>query len=190
MMVKKKKKNNDETKAGSGRVAVSSLVNAASIIEKYSKNFGDQDIIKLMDALADTSKGLKTGDLSCIEEMLFTQAKALEAIFSRFARVAINCEFNQSLELNLRLALKAQSQCTRTLATLVAIKMPSNVSFVKQTNIGDNVQVNNSYEARKNQNSPNELLEISNEKRLVSGEASETSKFDPKLETMDKINRA
>lgn len=137
----------------------------------------------------------KGGDLQPIEVMLYIQAKALELIFTRFARMAAMSKVPPLEDKYLRLALKAQGQCTRTLATLHNIKVPANVPFVKQTNIGNNVQVNNGakrskHRTKKNKKSANELLEGSNEKRLDRRKKGEAIEVDTAVAAMDKVNRA
>ncbi len=43
----------------------------------------------------------------------------------------------------MRLALKAQNQTRTTLQTLAELKAPKQIAFVRQANIGNQVQVNN-----------------------------------------------
>lgn len=183
---------NDKT--SSAAITLNSSVNSASVIERYSKKFGDQNLADLFSELLLESKNIERGDLSEVENMLINQAKALEAIFSRMARVAIDAALNKHLELYLRMALKAQAQCTRTLATLHQIKNPSNVSFVKQANIGNNVQVNNAAvpmdSPQKNKNSTTELLGETDEKRMVGREKSEAVKANTALDAMETVHRA
>ena len=93
------------------------------------KNFKDQG--------GDPSK------LGSIESMLYCQAVALQAIFSKIAQnAAIQPTFRQQ-DASLRLALKAQSQARATLEALAEFKNPRAVAFVKQANIAHNQQVNN-----------------------------------------------
>jgi hypothetical protein len=83
--------------------------------------------------------------------------------FMNLSRRAAYQEYLSQFEANLRLALKAQAQCVRTLEVLAAIKNPQSVAFVKQANIAHNQQVNNGTAApsptREIENPPNELLE-------------------------------
>jgi hypothetical protein len=64
-------------------------------------------------------------------------------MFNQLARKATHCEYLNQMEANLRLALKAQAQCRATLEAPAEIKNPRPVAFVKQQNVGHNVQVNN-----------------------------------------------
>jgi hypothetical protein len=76
--------------------------------------------------------------------MLTAQAHTLDAIFHRLAQKATHSEYLNELDANLRLALKAQSQCRTTLETLAAIKNPQPLAFVRQANIAHGPQqVNN-----------------------------------------------
>lgn len=194
-MTKAKKAKKKNKVVRSAPLAVSSCANTATIIREHSKNFGNQDLEELIAELVKDNDKIKKGNLHPVEQMLFNQAKALELIFTNFARAASFAQFNQTIELNLRLALKAQAQCTRTLATLHSMKAPTNVSFVKQANIGGNVQVNNGAEnqvhsQKKNSDPTNELLDDCNEKRLVTRKKSKAVKVDTQMEAVDKVHRA
>lgn len=189
----KSEKQTAKTKS-SGKVAVISAAYAAFVIAKYSESYGDVDPVVVLDELIQAKKEISKGKLECVEDMLFNQAKALESIFCQMSKSAMNASYMQNVEVNLRLALKAQAQCTRTLATLANMKNPSNVSFVKQANIGANVQVNNSgascHSEEKNLNSTNELLEEPNEQRLDTREKGEAVKVNTPVEAMEKVHRA
>ncbi|TXI33313.1 MAG: hypothetical protein E6Q69_06830 [Aquipseudomonas alcaligenes] len=83
----------------------------------------------------------------------------------------------------MRLALKAQNQSRATLQTLGELKAPKQIAFVKQANIGNQVQVNNESSsartrARKNKKAPNELLEVEYGERLDSRAAGSASGAD------------
>ncbi|MGZ8243647.1 hypothetical protein [Methylomagnum sp.] len=120
--------------------------NAAAVIAEFGKPFGDQDFSALMVQLMKSSEALKENDLSRCEAMLFTQAHALQSIFMNLARrSAMNLgEHMTATEVYMRLALRAQSQCVRTLEVLGTLKNPPNVAFVKQANIAHgHQQVNN-----------------------------------------------
>ena len=107
------------------------------------------------------------GDFVRTEALLLAQAHTLDAIFHNLARNAAHSEYLNQLEANLRLALKAQSQCRATLETLTAIKNPESVAFVRQTNIAQGPQQVNNILARpgdlsrpeKTEDSQNKVLE-------------------------------
>lgn len=145
-------------------------VQAALTLMDYNKGFGELSINTLVNDLGKQCELAGQGDLSRAETILTAQAHTLDAIFHNFARRAQRAEYMNQLEANMRLALKAQSQCRSTLETLAAIKNPQPVAFVKQANISNGPQqVNNGKSfststrerahARKTENRQNELLE-------------------------------
>ena len=83
------------------------------------------------------------GDLSDLEATLTVQAVSLNTIYNALAkRSASNMgEYLKAMEIYMRLALKAQAQCTRTIEVLGAIKNPP-VVFAKQANIAHGHQRN------------------------------------------------
>jgi hypothetical protein len=133
------------------------------------------DIMKLLNMNIDA---VKKGNLACIEEVLTTQVISLNAFFNMFIQSCLKNVHHESSEKLLRLALKAQNQCRTTADTLASIKNPASATFVKQTNIGYNQQVNNnaqSSEIFENKNCTNELLDMHYGQRLdarAKGEAS------------------
>lgn len=179
------------------RLTLNPSYNAAAALMPYASIFGEQDINELTMELMDISeRELKDKNLNYSEEMLLSQAHALQAIFTNLSRRALNVEHIENFERYLRLALKAQSQCTRTIEVLGAIKNPASVAFVRQANIGQAVQVNNgtptppSPRAREDLNSSNELLEVKNGQRLDTRTTSTTSSFDTHVETVEQVNGA
>ena len=91
-----------------------------------------------------TAQGGEATKLGSIEQMLYCQAIALQAIFSKIAQnAAIQPTFRQQ-EASLRLAFKAQAQCRSTLEALAEIRHPRAVVFAKQfNNAQGHQQVNN-----------------------------------------------
>jgi hypothetical protein len=138
--------------------------NAAAVIAEFGKPFGEQDVTALMVQLTKGTEALKENNLHRCEAMLFTQAHTLQSIFMNLSRrAALNMgEHMGAMETYMRLALKAQSQCVRTLEVLGALKNPPNVAFVNQANIAHGPQqINNGMPspAREIEKAPNELLE-------------------------------
>lgn len=176
--------------------------NAAAVIAPYANIYGEQDIDELALHLLDINeKELTDKNLNRSEEMLLSQAHALQAIFTNLSRRAFKVEHMDYIERYLRLALKAQAQCARTLEVLGAIKNPASVAFVRQANIGQAVQVNNGTpppatanteptRARENLNPSNELLEIKDGQRLDTRETSTTKRVDTHMEAMEQVNGA
>ena len=92
-------------------------------------------------------KGLKRfhyGDIRGSENGLLCQAGTLNRIFNLFVRRACREVSAEYLELEFRIAFRAQSQYWATLATLATIKNPARLAFVNQANIANGPQqVNN-----------------------------------------------
>jgi hypothetical protein len=155
----------EDDAAETARLVLRPSIKGAVTIHNYSKTYGELNLAVLVDELAAQAKAANDGDLKCAEGMLMVQAHTLDSIFNTLASRAIKSEYVSQLESILRLALKAQSQCARTLETLAAMKNPQPVAFVKQANIAHGPQqVNNGAAvlspAREIENAPNELLEV------------------------------
>jgi hypothetical protein len=127
--------------------------------------------------------------------MLMNQATALQTLFARLAERGMSCTDATPFEINMRVALRAQSQCRATIETLAAIKNPSSVAFVRQANIAHGPQqVNNQTSTRtpartrEIENMQSKLLEASNGERLDSGTPSAAGAPNHELEAVDAIN--
>lgn len=149
------------------RTSLQPTIQAALTLMEYNKNFGELSINTLVDDLRKQCELASGGDLRRSEAILTAQAHTLDAIFHTLARRAQRVEYLNQLETNMRLALKAQSQCRATIETLAEIKNPKPVAFVQQANIANGPQqVNNgprplekAPRARESENQPNKLLE-------------------------------
>ncbi len=167
-----------ETEKFLAKMAVRPSVNAAAVIQEYGKIFGDHKLEDLIDGLVDSIDKVNAGDMHRCEGILLAQAQALQSIFTSLSRRAITQEYMKNMEIFLRLALKAQSQCRQTLETLSNIKNPP-VIYAKQANISNGPQqVNNGVPAQaphaeEIKNQPNELLEVIDGERLDTRTAKE-----------------
>jgi hypothetical protein len=100
----------------------------------------------------------------------------------------------KQFEANLRLALKAQSQCVRTLEVLGAIKNPP-VVFAKQANIAHGPQqVNNGTQpaatrTEKPETRQTQLLEQQHGERLDFGAAATAGGIDTAMATVGEVHR-
>ena len=99
-----------------------------------------------------------------------------------------------TFEGNVRVALRAQSQCRATLETLAAIKNPP-IVYARQANIAQGPQqVNNGVappsRAGENENVQNKLLEARNDKCLDTRAAGAAIGGDTALETVGALHRA
>lgn len=107
----------------------------------------DDCLNELTIELARQIEAVNKGDLRNVEGLLTQQAFTLNVIFNRLSQRANDQEYLDNFGMILKLALRAQSQCARTVEVLSAIKNPANVAFVKQANIAHNQQVNNGTQA-------------------------------------------
>ncbi|MDQ1315780.1 MAG: hypothetical protein QG662_1889 [Pseudomonadota bacterium] len=111
--------------------------------ERKSGYWDSIDVPSLMNQLRDQAAAVNRGDLSNAEAMLMNQATALQSLFARLAERGMSCDQVPGFESNMRMALRAQSQCRATLETLAAIKNPP-IVYAKQANIANGPQqVNN-----------------------------------------------
>lgn len=123
------------------------------------------DLNLLREALAKQSVALKAGDGEVVEGVLMNQLTVLDHLFGRLVDKALSQDFAPSLEMLMRLALKAQSQSRTTAQTLSEIRSPSATVFAKQANIANGPQQVNNGAAKtgksshKKQNHHNEVLE-------------------------------
>jgi hypothetical protein len=146
-----------------------------------SESIGLQATKELLETIFDE---IKHGKLDVLEEMLFSQAFALNMAFSSLAARANRQNDVSTMQMLMNLCLKAQNQSRATLEALVQLKKPSNTTFVKQANIANNQQVNNGTFIEKNINPQNELLESINE-RLDSRKKIKAKRSNSQLEALD-----
>ena len=179
---KKKAQPLKQTEEQTQKQKMNHLINDASFanacaIELFAKQaFGDDfDLVSLVVELDNNIKTVKEGDLSELEAMLVSQAKALQLIFLNLTRRAGKAEYIRHLQAYMPLALKAQAQSRATIQAIVELKYPRQVIVTQQANIANNApqQVNNSQTItatttdietnprarRKKQTVQNELLE-------------------------------
>lgn len=177
-------------------ISLRPTVQAALTLLDYNTSFGELSVNTLVDDLGKQCELANKGDLSRAEALLTAQAHTLDAIFHCLARRAQRAEYMNQFDTNMRLALKAQTQCRATLETLAEIKNPRPVAFVRQANIAHGPQqVNNSgatdaSRAEKFENQPNKVLEQQHGERLDFGTASAAGFADSPLETVGTVNRS
>lgn len=141
------------------------------------------------DALADPS------DTKTVERMLLAQSVVLQSLFGHYMMLANRSAELPKLQAFGDLALKAQNQCRRTLATLAEIRNPRRTQFIKQQNNAVNQQINNSSGATEIRKIPdsgtNKLLEVDDAqgRRLDFGSTALAIDDDTSLETVGAIHR-
>jgi hypothetical protein len=153
---------------------------------------GEVDLTEAIEVMKEKSDKIIAGDLSELESTLSAQVVSLNAIFTTLARRSTNCEYLNQMETNLRLALKAQAQCARTVEVLAAMKNPP-IVFAKQANIAHgHQQVNNGVQpathAGKNINSSNELLSENSNATLDTRGEIETGSINQELAAVEAFN--
>uniref|UniRef100_A0A6M3M1G6 Uncharacterized protein n=1 Tax=viral metagenome TaxID=1070528 RepID=A0A6M3M1G6_9ZZZZ len=181
----------ETTEAAKARVALTPEYQSAAVMFSC-RNLADTPIVALAAELKTQAAALKQGDMSRAEDMLLAQAHALNGLFSNMVSRAMGANQLDTFDSHMRIALKAQNQCRATLQTLGELKSPKQVAFVRQANIGNQVQVNNGTKparTRKNQKVPNELLEVENGERMDTRAASAASNADPAMETLGTKHR-
>lgn len=161
------------------------------------KMLGDIDDAELLAGTMSQVQAIKGGDLAPVEAMLYSQAKVLEALFTRLVHRGMAQDNIAPFQANMSLALKAQAQCRATLQTLVEAKQPRAVAFVKQANISQQQQVNNGApashaHARESAIPANELsrLEAPNEwSALEAGTQAAPARGHPAMEALGEVHR-
>lgn len=167
-------------------LAVNPAVTGAVVVQSFGKShIGPLEIGETLEAVMETTRKVKKGDMSGPEALLVSQAAALNSIFTELARRAgANMgEYMGAMESYLRLALKAQAQCRATIETLADMKNPPLV-IARQANISNGPQqVNNGQPPRvvDSATSPNELLEQPDGPRLDAGTTNAAIARDPAM---------
>ena len=139
------------------------------------------------EVLENSFKELQEGDLSILEEMLLSQAFALNMAFNSLSVRASRQPDASTMQMLMNLCFKAQNQSRATIDSLVRLKQPNNTQFIKQANIAQgHQQVNNLTE--KNLTPQNELLKGSYAE-LDTGTTRTPAGIDTALEALGTINR-
>ena len=116
---------------------------AATVVSAYLKP-DKIDLLALMEQLRAQHESLSSGNLSQAENMLMSQAVALQSIFTKLAIRALSTNGVDQIQSILGLALRAQSGSRASLQALGELKNPRQVTFAKQPNIANGPQqVNN-----------------------------------------------
>ena len=164
---------------------------AAKVIDSDKKQLSKEWIdLQYTQAMLERSiSELKQGNLADVEAMLYSQAYALNVMFTTLMTRANRQEYMPPTQALMSLAFKAQNQSRATLQALVQLKQPSNTQFIKQANIAQgHQQVNNL--AEKNITPQNELLEdIHGNSHLDTSTTTTPKGIDTALEALDEVDR-
>ncbi|UVJ44299.1 hypothetical protein NVV94_01400 [Pseudomonas sp. LS1212] len=98
-----------------------------------------QVVTEMVGGLSRQSAAIRSGEMSRAECMLLAQAHTLDDLFAMLAIQALTSNKLDVMERYMRLVLKSQSQARATLRTLAEIKVPRQMAFVLQANIGNQV---------------------------------------------------
>lgn len=191
----------DESEAKAhARTILRPSVQSALTVRDFSGDLKSLDINAVVEEISGHVHAAKNGDLSRQECILAAQVQTLDQLFNMMSRMAaknMNAGYLHATESYMRMAMKAQFQCRATVETLAEIKNPSSPTFVRQQNVGQNVQVNNgvgqqraSRAPEKTINPTNELLEHQHAQRLDIGATSAASGANQELEAVGAVNRS
>ena len=159
--------------------------------EQTSGIWQEIDTLTLVTHLREQATNVNLGDLTRAEAMLMNQATALQSLFARLVERAMASEMATPFEANMRMALRAQSQCRTTLETLATIKNPP-VVYARQANVTTGPQqINNgtSSQAREIGSERSKLSGDDNELLQDAGASCVASRADPPLEAMAAVDR-
>ena len=123
-------------------IALAPEFKAAVTAQAYAPLIGETDLAAVLKRLGEMSTGSVKDNARDIEYMLTSQAIALDSIFNRLAIQAHASigKHPKVVDVYLRLALKAQSQCRATAETLANLNSPR--QYISQTNVATALQVN------------------------------------------------
>jgi hypothetical protein len=183
--------------AALARLAIRPSVSAAQTIKQAARPGFDLGLQSVIDALREQTDALTKGDLSRFEAMLAIQAHTLDALGNYLARRAMTNAtegYLDASETYMRLALRAFSGCRANVETLATMKNPPALAIVRQANIGNAVQVNNGTAPPSRarafaENSPNELLGVSDGERVDGGATATTGASHHELATVGAVHR-
>lgn len=132
-----------EAAASLAEVLVRPSVLAGVVVHAFQPPDSNGEFNGFVDVIQERVEAVKAGDLSIADEMLVSQATALNGLFTYLVHRSKTEKSLDGVETMLRLGLKAQAQCRNTLETLALLKNPQAPSFIRQQNVATNLQVNN-----------------------------------------------
>jgi len=134
-----------DNRAFDARAVAQPEVLAAAMIRELSD--GQVDLNFMIQELRVQIAEVQKGDMRRPEAMLVAQAHTLDSLFNNLSfrsQGNMVARYGEAAERYMKLALKAQSQCIRTIEALGELKNPRAVAFVKQANIAHGPQqINN-----------------------------------------------
>lgn len=181
------------------RTMAAPTVNAAMTLTKVLNDLeGGLELPALVTELHDQVQAVADGSLKRPEAYLVAQAATLDALFNKLTRRAVDNigHYPETVQLYLRLALKAQAQATRTIEVLNEMKNPRPVAFVAQANVAHgpqqvvNTQPGDRRGRGKAKNRQSKLTGGNHGNRVLDTRATgKAGRSDPALEAVGAINR-
>ena len=193
-MPKKPKQTNSTTDAAcAAKVGTSGIGMSTVAMLRFANIVGEQTPEELVAHLRQQVDAVAKGDLSGVESMLVGQAIALQSIFANLVnRAALNMgESLGAVDVYMKLALRAQSQCRATLETLANIKNPP-VVYARQANVTTGPQqINNGVDPRSREieSEQSQFLEQQYVERLDTGTQGAAGRADLSLEALGARDR-
>ena len=167
-------------------------LSAAQVITAYDNTGQQVNFTCTIKALAEHHKKIKAGDLSQAENMLMSQAVALQSMFSDLALRAKSQTNLPQFQVITGLALKAQCACRATLQALGDLKYPRQATFVKQANISQGPQQVNNGNTRTGETEiqQNKLIEGHDHGRtsLDSGTTPDATRGNPTMAALEPVH--
>lgn len=171
----------DKKKINEAKAHTNCFASAAMAINMLHGRGRLLDCPTVMQELIESAKKVNSGNLNEIEQMLMTQAKSLDYIFYDAMSKLADLNMINQIETFVSIALRAQSQCRKTLATLAEIKHPKRTTFIQQQN--NAVQVNQ-LNSKNSKNFANEMISEVNLEKMDTRSASTSVRTYPKTEAM------
>lgn len=163
---------------------------AANTISRFNQVAGNVGLMEMAYELNEQISRVQKGDLGHAEETLAAQAIVLDTLFNTLAVKSLQAPDLSMQAVVLKMALQAQRQCCQTYEALSAIKNPPTVTVVRQTNIGQAVQVNNgAVDEIPKSYLENELLESNHGNGMDIGTQGSAITANQDLAAMEKLDR-
>lgn len=185
--------------------ALAAVVTRSGMTAKTIKSYSScGDALELADVMGEMRKAgeeVVAGDMHRVEKMLVNQMLALDSIFNLMAQRASKVEQTKTIEIYIRMAMKAQAQARTTAEALALLKNPQ--PYIRQANIANGPQqVNNGMRQENSakyaqahtgagnlQSAPNKLLEAEHGQRLDIGATKAAGRADQAVGAVAKVYR-
>jgi hypothetical protein len=174
-------------KVNNAKIYTNCFTSAAMAINTLHGHGRLLDCPTVADELINSAKKITSGNISEIEQMLMTQAKALEYLFYDAMTKLSELDMINQIETFINIALRSQSQCRKTLATLAEIKHPKRTTFIDNQN--NAIQVNNELKSKKHKKVANKVVSEVKLEKMDSGRATQTITVNAATETVDVFDR-